>query len=97
VALRVEDVEFVESEGVNIYIRRSKADQEGAELVKGLPYGSGQETCPVTAPRQWLPAAEAEVEGSFEGGHLPPLLSRGVYRRKRHDSPVRVYGSQAPR
>jgi integrase len=65
--LRVEDVEFVKYEGVNIYIRRSKADQEGAGIVKGLPYGSNKETCPVTALRQWLQTAEAEVEESFEG------------------------------
>jgi site-specific recombinase XerD len=67
VALTTSDVEFIEGEGVNVYVRRSKSDQEGSGLVKGLPYGSGQETCPVTALRQWLQAAEAEVEGSFEG------------------------------
>jgi site-specific recombinase XerD len=67
VALTTADVEFVEGEGVNIYVRRSKSDQEGTGLVKGLPYGSKKETCPVTALRQWLQAAEAEVDGSFEG------------------------------
>jgi site-specific recombinase XerD len=68
VALTTSDVEFVEGEGMNIYIRRSKADQEGTGLVKGLPYGSNKETCPVTALRQWLQAAERNVEGDFEGG-----------------------------
>ena len=67
VALRVEDVRFVEGEGVNVYVRSSKSDQEGTGLVKGLPYGSNKETCPVTALRQWLQAAERNVEGSFEG------------------------------
>jgi site-specific recombinase XerD len=67
VALTTADVEFIEGEGVNVYVRRSKADQEGTGLVKGLPYGQNKETCPVTALRQWLQAAEAEVEGSFEG------------------------------
>jgi site-specific recombinase XerD len=67
VALTTEDVQFVEGEGVNIYIRRSKSDQEAEGLVKGLPYGSNKETCPVTALRQWLQAAEREVEGPFEG------------------------------
>jgi site-specific recombinase XerD len=67
VALRVDDVQFVEGEGVNIYIRRSKSDQEAEGLVKGLPYGSNKETCPVTALRQWLQAAEEEVEGPFKG------------------------------
>ncbi|WP_103020138.1 site-specific integrase [Salinibacter altiplanensis] len=67
VALRAKDIEFIEGEGVNIYVRRSKADQEGEGLVKGLPYGSSRETCPVTALRQWLRAAGTEVEGDFEG------------------------------
>jgi hypothetical protein len=67
VALTTEDVQFVEGEGVNVCVRRSKSDQEGTGLVKGLPYGSNKETYPVTAPRQWLQAAEAEVEGAFEG------------------------------
>jgi len=67
VALTTDDVQFVEGEGVNIYIRRSKSDQEAEGLVKGLPYGANKETCPVTALRQWLQAAERNVEGSFEG------------------------------
>ncbi|MCS4051348.1 site-specific integrase [Salinibacter ruber] len=67
VALTTADVEFVEGKGVNVYVRQSKADQEGKGLVKGLPYGSKKETCPVTALRQWLQAAERNVEGSFEG------------------------------
>jgi site-specific recombinase XerD len=67
VALTTGDVEFVEGEGVNIYVRKAKADQEGEGLVKGLPYGSNKETCPVTALRQWLQAAEAETQGPFEG------------------------------
>jgi site-specific recombinase XerD len=67
VALTTADIEFIEGEGVNVYVRRSKSDQEGTGLVKGLPYGSNKETCPVTALRQWLQAAERNVEGDFEG------------------------------
>ena len=67
VALTTGDIEFIEGEGVNVYVRASKADQEGEGLVKGLPYGSNKETCPVTALRQWLQAAEENVEGTFEG------------------------------
>jgi site-specific recombinase XerD len=67
VALTTEDIQFIEGEGVNLYIRKAKGDQEGEGLVKGLPYGSNKETCPVTALRQWLQAAEEEVEGPFEG------------------------------
>jgi integrase len=67
VALTTEDVQFIEGEGVNVYIRKAKGDQEGSGLVKGLPYGSNKDTCPVTALRHWLQAAEEEVEGAFEG------------------------------
>ena len=67
VALTTEDIQFIEGEGVNIYVRRSKSDQEAEGLVKGLPYGSNKETCPVTALRQWLQAADRQVEGAFEG------------------------------
>ena len=35
--------------------------------MKGLPYGSNKLTCPVTALRQWLQAAEEEVQGPLEG------------------------------
>lgn len=63
VALTTDDVEFIEGEDVNTYVHRSKADQEA----KGLSYGSSKETCPVTALREWLQAAQKEVEGPFEG------------------------------
>jgi len=67
VSLTTEDVQFVEGEGVNVYIRRSKSDQEAEGQIKGLPYGTNKETCPVTALRRWLQAAEKAVDGSFEG------------------------------
>jgi integrase len=44
VALTTSDVEFVEGEGVNIFIRRSKSDQEAEGLVKGLLYRSNNPT-----------------------------------------------------
>jgi integrase len=57
VALCVEDVAFVPGEGANLHIRQSKTDQEGAGLVKGIPYGNHPETCPITALRVWLQKA----------------------------------------
>jgi site-specific recombinase XerD len=67
VALTTSDIELIEGEGVNVYVRQSKSDQEGAGLVKGLPYGSNKETCPVTALRQWLQAAEGQLGEPLEG------------------------------
>lgn len=74
VALTVSDTEFVAGEGINIYIRYSKSDQEGDGLIKGIPYGSHAETCPVLALRTWLQAA-AITQGPifrrfYRGGKL---------------------------
>lgn len=57
VGLHVTDIEFVPGEGLNVFIRRSKNDQEGTGLVKGIPYGAHPDTCPVVALRTWLQAA----------------------------------------
>ena len=66
-ALSTTDVEFVAGEGVNVFVRRSKTDQAAEGMVKGLPYGENKETCPVTALRTWMQAAERHVDGPFEG------------------------------
>ena len=47
------DLEFV-PEGVKIFIRRSKTDQFGEGMVKGLPYFSNQNYCPVLHLKKWL-------------------------------------------
>jgi integrase len=41
-------------EGVKIVIRRSKTDQFGEGMVKGLPYFSNQNYCPVLHLKKWL-------------------------------------------
>lgn len=52
----VDDVVFT-PEGLVFTLRRSKTDQEGAGVKKGIPYGSRPETCPVRALRSWLDGA----------------------------------------
>lgn len=49
VALRTDDVQFIEGEGANVHVRRSKSDQEAEGIVEGLPFGSNEETRPVAA------------------------------------------------
>jgi integrase len=61
VALDFDDITETD-EGLRVTVRRSKADQEGAGEVVGLPYGSNPDTCPVRAWRAWL-----EVSGITEG------------------------------
>ncbi len=53
VSIDYEDLEFV-SEGVKIIIRRSKTDQFGEGMIKGLPYFSNQIYCPVLHLKKWL-------------------------------------------
>lgn len=48
-----EDLEFV-TEGLKITIKRSKTDQFGEGMVKGLPYFSNEDYCPVLNLKKWL-------------------------------------------
>ena len=48
-----EDLEFV-PEGLKITIKRSKTDQFGEGMTKGLPYFANPEYCPVTNLKKWL-------------------------------------------
>lgn len=58
------DVSDVHSghDGLTLYIRRSKTDQEGQGRKIGIPYGSHPHTCPVRALAAWL-----EKSGLTEG------------------------------
>lgn len=68
-SLLVEDVQFVD-EGAVLILRRSKTDQTGGGLYKGIPHGDHPETCPVSHLREWL--------GSLPDAKGP--LFRGVDR-----------------
>jgi len=56
VALNLSDIETT-AEGLKVTLRRSKTDQEGEGVVKGIPMGRREETCPVTAVKAWCDAA----------------------------------------
>lgn len=51
--LRVEDVEVCK-EGLIVFLRKSKTDQEMAGRKIGIPYGAYLETCPVRNYQAWL-------------------------------------------
>ncbi len=53
-ALRVSDLEFFEGRGLVVLVGRSKTDAAGEGEVVGVPYGSQEETCPVTAIERWV-------------------------------------------
>ena len=53
VSIDFEDLEFV-PEGVKIIVRKSKTDQFGEGMIKGLPYFSNETYCPVRHLKKWL-------------------------------------------
>jgi site-specific recombinase XerD len=53
VSINYNDLEMV-PEGIKIVIRKSKTDQFGEGMVKGLPYFSNQNYCPVLHLKKWL-------------------------------------------
>ena len=56
ISLDYEDIEFV-PEGLKIMIRRSKTDQFGEGMIKGLPYFDSEKYCPVKNLKKWLELA----------------------------------------
>ncbi len=53
VSIDHEDLEFV-TEGVKITIKRSKTDQFGEGMTKGLPYFANETYCPVAHLKKWI-------------------------------------------
>ena len=53
ISIDYEDLEFV-PEGLKISIRRSKTDQFGEGMTKGLPFFTNKVYCPVTSLKRWL-------------------------------------------
>ena len=54
-----EDLEFV-PEGLKITIKRSKTDQFGEGMIKGLPYFKNETYCPVNSLKKWLKISKIE-------------------------------------
>jgi site-specific recombinase XerD len=59
VSLEKSDLEFV-SEGLKITLRKSKSDQYGEGLVKGIPYFKNKKYCPVLAVQDWLSSTDKQ-------------------------------------
>ena len=53
VSLDYDDLDFV-TEGLKINLKRSKTDQFGEGLVKGLPYFDNLQYCPVMSLKKWI-------------------------------------------
>ncbi len=59
-----EDLDFVD-EGVKITLRRSKTDQFGEGLIKGLPYFKNEKYCPVASLKNWLTLSKIKTGPIF--------------------------------
>ena len=53
VSIKNEDIEFV-TEGVKIFVKRSKTDQSGEGMIKAIPYFNNDQFCPVIALNKWI-------------------------------------------
>ena len=65
VAIHYEDVDFV-PEGVKIFVKRSKTDQSGEGMTKGIPYFSNPNYCPVISLKNWLEKSEIKSGKIFD-------------------------------
>ena len=65
VNINYDDIEFV-SEGVKIFIKRSKTDQSGEGMTKAIPYFDNKSFCPVLALKQWIEHSEIKSGKLFD-------------------------------
>ncbi len=71
VDLEFDDLEFV-SEGVKIYVKRSKTDQSGEGMIKAIPYFDNEEFCPVINLRKWI------NQGNINNGKIFDISDKNV-------------------
>ena len=64
VQIEYEDLDFV-SEGLKIFIKRSKTDQSGEGSTKGIPYFDNKNYCPVIALKEWLKHSNIKIGKIF--------------------------------
>ncbi len=72
ISIDYEDLEFV-TEGLKISIRRSKTDQFGDGMTKGLPFFDNEKYCPVVNLKKWLDTSK------IKSGPIFRRFSKGSY------------------
>ena len=65
VSINFEDIDFV-NEGVKIFVKRSKTDQSGEGMTKGIPYFSNPDYCPVVSLKNWIKKSEIKSGKIFD-------------------------------
>jgi len=53
VSIDFEDIDFV-TEGIKIYIKKSKTDQTGIGMIKAIPFFENKTFCPVVSLKEWI-------------------------------------------
>ena len=71
VAIHYEDIDFV-PEGVKIFVKRSKTDQSGEGMTKGIPYFPKSEYCPVISLKKWI------KKSAIKSGKIFDMSDRNV-------------------
>ena len=71
VNIDIEDIEFV-SEGLKIFVKRSKTDQSGEGMTKGIPYFINEKYCPVKNLKNWI------TQGNLKKGKIYDLSDKSV-------------------
>ncbi len=74
ISIDYEDLEFV-PEGLKILIKRSKTDQIGEGMIKGLPYFNNHEYCPVRNLKKWLDLSKIKAGPIFRRFSKGSLLT----------------------
>ena len=75
ISINHEDLDFVQ-EGVKITVRRSKTDQFGEGMIKGLPFFSNEKYCPVTNLKNWLILSKIKTGPIFRRFAKGSILTR---------------------
>jgi site-specific recombinase XerD len=71
VAILYEDIDFV-TEGVKIFVRRSKTDQSGEGMTKAIPYFTNPKYCPVNSLKKWIETSK------IKSGKIFDMSDKGV-------------------
>lgn len=77
VGLEVKDAQLTR-EGIVLTIRRSKTDQEGQGMTRGIAYGSNPDTCPVRALQAWLEHTSIKDGPLFRSLRFGRVQPRGL-------------------
>ena len=81
VAISHEDIDFV-TEGVKIFIKRSKTDQSGEGMTKGIPYFTNSNYCPVMSLKNWINKSQTKSGKIFDMSDKSVALTIKKYTAK---------------